>query len=178
MLSSFVGRPLMPLWLFLRGLAWVLLTSVRPTFLLGHPYPHGVWFYFPVLVVLKSLPGFLALLLLSLALSLYGRWKSRALVIPAELRSHWRAIWVSLLIFTGVCLVGRMDISIRHFTVPLVLLTILLAPLPRLIERLASAQQLPTVALDADRCMIAQYPEFAPLTASYIELQSSLPTSP
>ena len=75
-LVALAGRLLMPPWLFLRGLAWVLLTAVRPSFLLGHAYPHGVWFYFPVLLVLKSLPGFLGLLVLTLALSVWHRSKS------------------------------------------------------------------------------------------------------
>jgi hypothetical protein len=138
-LLALAGRPLMPPWLFLRGLGWMLFTSVRPSFLLGHASPHGVWFYFPVLLVLKSSPGFLGLLALTLALSLWRRRKSRAAqpVVPAELATHWRAMWVSLVIFTAVCMAGTMDISIRHFTVPLALLTLLLAPLPRLVERSA-----------------------------------------
>ena len=135
-LLALAGRLLMPPWLFLRGLGWMLLTSVRPSFLLGRAYPHGVWFYFPVLLVLKSLPGFLGLLALTLALSLWHRRKSPAApVVPAALATHWRAIWVSLVAFTAVCMAGTMDISIRHFTVPLALLTLLLAPLPRLIGR-------------------------------------------
>jgi hypothetical protein len=137
-LVALAGRLLMPPWLFLRGLGWVLLTAVRPSFLFGHPYPHGVWFFYPVLLVLKSLPGFLGLLVLTLALSLWHRWKHRdAAVLPAELATHWRAIWVSLLVFVGICLIGPMDISIRHFSIPLALLTLLMAPLPRLIERFA-----------------------------------------
>ena len=105
-LVALAGRLLMPPWLFLRGLGWVLLTSVRSSFILGHPYPHGVWFYFPVLLVLKSLPGCLGLLLMTLALALWHRWKSRtAPVIPAALATHWRAIWVSLLVFVGICLI-------------------------------------------------------------------------
>jgi len=135
-LLAIAGRLLMPPWLFLRGLAMVLLTAVRPSFLLGRVYPHGVWFYFPVLLVLKSLPGFLGLLLLTLALALWHRRKSRSVgAIPAELVPHWRAIWVSLLVFTAICMIGTMDISIRHFSVPLVLLTLLIAPFPRLISQ-------------------------------------------
>jgi hypothetical protein len=133
---ALAGRPLMPPWLFLRGLGWMLLTSVRPSFILGHSYPHGIWFYFPVLLVLKSLPGFLGLLVLTLGLALWLRWKSRPVAaVPAELATHWRAIWVALLVFIGICLISPMDISIRHFTVPMALLTLLLAPLPRLVER-------------------------------------------
>jgi hypothetical protein len=42
----------------------------------------------------------------------------------------------TLIVFTGFCLLSRLDISIRHFSIPLVLLILLLAPLPRMIERL------------------------------------------
>jgi MYXO-CTERM domain-containing protein len=174
MLIAFAGRLLMPPWLFLRGLAWVLLTAVRPTFLLGHAYPHGVWFYFPVLVVLKSPPGWLGLLLLALLLGLSQRRKSGAMaVVPAELAPHWRAIWVSLLVFTAVCLVGTMDISIRHFSVPLVLLILLLAPLPRLIQR--SARRVRWIATAAVATMVAgslitamrQYPYYFPYVSPF-----------
>ena len=173
-LVALAGRLLMPPWLFLRGLAWVLLTAVRPTFLLGHAYPHGVWFYFPVLLVLKSLPGFLGLLVLTLALSVWHRSKSRtAAAIPVELATHWRAIWVSLLVFTGVCLIGTMDISIRHFTVPLALLTLLLAPLPRLIQqssrRLAWTAAVLAAAL-ASSCLVTAvraYPHYLPYVSPF-----------
>ena len=171
---SLAGRLLMPPWLFLRGLAWVLLTSVRPTFLLGRAYPHGVWFYFPVLMVLKSLPGFLGLLVLTLALSVWRRLKSRtAAVIPVSLATHWRAIWVSLLVFTGVCLISTFDISIRHFTVPLVLLILLIAPLPRLIHqtsrRLAWTAAVLAAAL-ASSCLVAAvrtYPYYLPYVSPF-----------
>jgi MYXO-CTERM domain-containing protein len=63
-------RVLMPPWLYVRGVLFVLLTGSRPTFILGHAYRHGVWFYFPVLFLLKSSPGFLGLLVLALALVL------------------------------------------------------------------------------------------------------------
>jgi hypothetical protein len=133
---AFAGRLLMPAWLFLRGLGWVLLGAVRPSFLLGHPYPHGVWFYFPVLLVLKSLPGFMGLLLLAALLALWHWRKARQIaVVPGELITQWRAVWVSLLVFMGICLISTMDISIRHFSIPLVLLTLILAPVPRLMAR-------------------------------------------
>jgi hypothetical protein len=173
-LALFGGRLLMPPWLFLEGLGWVVLTAARPTFLLGHPYPHGVWFYFPVLLVLKSLPGFMGLLVLTLALSLWRRWKRRTEgVIPAELATHWRAIWVTLLVFVGICLIAPMDISIRHFSVPLVLLTLLIAPLPRLIERCAPRLQWTAVAVAAvlaASCLITAvrlYPYYFPYVSPF-----------
>ncbi len=133
-------RLLMPVWLYLRGMLLVLITGSRPTFILGHSYPHGVWFYFPVVFLLKSHPAFLALLALAAALGLALRKNLRkqpdAQIIPDNLAIHWRVLWVSLIVFTGFCLLSRLDISIRHFCVPIVLLILLLAPLPRLIKRL------------------------------------------
>jgi hypothetical protein len=131
-------RILMPLWLYLRGVLLVLLTASRPTYILGRAYPHGVWFYFPVLFVLKSTLGFLGLLALELGLSVTQKRSDDANMrtIPNEFAIHWRVLWVSLIVFTGFCLLSRLDISIRHFSIPLVLLILLLAPLPRMVERL------------------------------------------
>jgi hypothetical protein len=133
-----VRRILMPPWLYLRGVLLVLVTGSRPTYILGHSYPHGVWFYFPVLFLLKSTLGFLGLLLLALGLGLTQKRRDEAntRVIPNEFAIHWRVLWVSLIVFTGFCLLSRLNISIRHFSIPLVLLILLLAPLPRMIERL------------------------------------------
>jgi len=130
-------RLLMPPWLYLRGVTMVLATGSRQTFILGHTYPHGVWFYFPVVFVLKSPPAFLGLLVLTLAfaLSQKRRGQGNGTAIPRELAIHWRVLWVALLVLTGFCLLSRLDISIRHFSIPLLLLILLLAPLPRMINR-------------------------------------------
>src|ERR1700732_3824116 len=130
-------RLLMPPWLYLRGVALVLITGSRPTFILGHTYPHGVWFYFPVLFVLKSAPGFLGLLVLALALALWlkRRGDANTPVISAEFTIHWRSLWVTLVVFTAFCMLSRLDISIRHFSIPTTLLILMLAPLPHLLQR-------------------------------------------
>ena len=131
-LAAILGRLLMPPWLVLRGLGWVVLTGNRPTFLLGHRYPHGVWFYFPVLVVLKSPPGFLGLLLVALVAAVAGKRG----VIPRESAPLWRVLWVALGVLAFICIVSHFDVSIRHFTTPLVLMILLLAPLPRLLQQM------------------------------------------
>jgi dolichyl-phosphate-mannose-protein mannosyltransferase len=133
--ALFLRRLLLPPVLYLRGVFWVLLTGRRPTFILGQTYPHGVWFYFPVVFTLKSPLGFLALLLLSLGIALGWKWRGATGIpaIPSQLATHWRVLWVSLLVFTGACLLSPLDISIRHFSVPLVLLILLLAPVPRML---------------------------------------------
>ncbi len=129
-------RTLFPPVVYFRAAAFVLLTSNRPTFILGHAYPHGIWFYFPVLLLLKSSPSFIVLLLFAPTLALLQK-RPRvppAPVIPANLRIHWRVLWVALTVFTAFCLLSRMDISIRHFTIPLILLILLLSAVPHLIS--------------------------------------------
>jgi hypothetical protein len=128
----------MPPWLYLRGMLMVAVMGSRPTFLLGHAYPHGVWFYFPVLFFLKSPLGFLGLLLLAcvvvfLRKRLHG---PKPAVIPEDRAVHWRVLWISLLVLGAACLASRLNISYRHFSVPLVLLILLLAPLPSLLAHL------------------------------------------
>lgn len=127
-------RLLLPVWIYVRGVLLVLLSSSRPTFILGTSYSHGVWFYFPVLFLLKSSFGFLGLLLLLLLLSLlWFRKQDRSCVqsvVPEAFAMHWRVICVSLLVFTFFCLISRLDISIRHFSIPTVLVILLLSTLP------------------------------------------------
>jgi hypothetical protein len=59
-------------------------------------------------------------------------------MIPERLSAHWRVLWLSLLVFTAVCLLSPLEISIRHFTVPVALLILMLAPLPRMLQELRS----------------------------------------
>src|ERR1035437_3731618 len=138
-LLALLGRLLMPPWLLLRGLFFVAITGNRPTFILGHAYPHGIWFYFPVLFVLKSPPGFLGLLVVALAAASVGKRLGWSRVIPEEFATLWRVLWVSLVVYAGICVLGRFNVSIRHFTTPLALLILLLAPLPRLLGRIRMA---------------------------------------
>jgi hypothetical protein len=95
-------------------------------------------FYFPVVFVLKSALAFLGLLILSLAAALSRKWLGLTSVgvLSSDVRLHWRVIWASLVVFTAVCMLSPLDISIRHFTVPLILLILLLAPLPRMLSEL------------------------------------------
>ncbi len=136
--SLVVRRLLMPPWIYLRGLAgFALSAGSRPTFILGHAYPHGVWFYFPVLFVLKTQLTFLLLLVLAIVAALVMKRISPVQpVLPPGVTAQWRGIWVSLVVFVAACMLNRLDISIRHFLVALALLALLLAPLPRMLELL------------------------------------------
>lgn len=145
--SPLLRRLLMPLWIYLRGLGgFALSAGSRPTFILGHSYDHGVWFYFPVIFALKSQLSFLLLLLLGLAVAILTPTKvtgqSQGSSIPAGLDLRWRCAWVSLMVYVGACMLNRLDISVRHFLVAIALLTLLLAPLPRQLQALRASRPL------------------------------------
>ena len=130
-------RLLMPAFLFLRGLITFALTASRPTFVLGHAYPHGEWFYFPIVFALKSPLAFLALLGIAALVALMARSRlAQPATIPQDLEFHWRATWIFLLVFAAACLLSRLTISIRHFLMPMALMILLLAPLPRMLGAL------------------------------------------
>ena len=135
-LALFFRRALLPPVILLRGVFWVLISGVRPTFILGRSYLHGVWFYFPVVFALKSSLAFLLLLLVSLLIALGRKSRGGGSAIPEHLATHWRVFWVSLVVFTVFCVLSPLDISIRHFSVPLVLIIMLLAPVPRMLGEL------------------------------------------
>jgi len=172
--SPVLRRLLMPLWKYLRGLiGFALSAGSRPTYILGHAYSHGVWFYFPALFVLKSPLAFLLLLLLAFAIAIVVRRRSAAGVgaIPAGMEMRWRALWISLVVFVTACMLNRLDLSIRHFLIALVLLILLLAPLPSMLDNLwrghwrgARAAQWVTIGL-AIACLgtaVWAYPNYLP----------------
>jgi 4-amino-4-deoxy-L-arabinose transferase-like glycosyltransferase len=137
MAALLLRRMLMPPWIYLRGLAIFTFIGKPAAFILGHSYPHGVWFYFPVLFLLKSPLAFLLLLVLTLVAGLVAKVRPvRLAVIPEGMELHWRAVWVFLVVYSGACILSRFQFSIRHFSVSLALLVLLLAPLPRTLELL------------------------------------------
>lgn len=132
-------RLLMPLAAYGSGLFGFAFTASRPTFLLGHFFPHGVWFFFPVLFLLKSTLAFLLLWPLAMVVFFVRRrFPIRAAVLKGT-EVHWRVLSVFLMVFVAGCLLSPMNLSIRHFTIPLAFLILLLAPLPRALELMGQA---------------------------------------
>jgi hypothetical protein len=170
--SHLLRRLLMPIWLYLQGvLVFALSAGSRPTFILGHAYAHGVWFYFPVLFLLKSPFALLLLIALAVVVAIARKRPPGSSPIPPGMELHWRCIWVSLVVFTAACMLNRLDISIRHFTIPLTLIFLLLAPLPRTLQlfsgehrKAARIASLATIALAFSSIMTAVgvYPNFFP----------------
>lgn len=77
----------------------------RPTFLLGHDYASGRWFYFPTVFVIKSSIGFL--LLLALIFATRAAWR----------REHNRELVFLLspaLLWVAVAMTSKLDLGIRH----------------------------------------------------------------
>jgi hypothetical protein len=142
--SPLLRRVLMPIVLYLGGvLLFAVSAGSRPTYILGHAYSHGVWFYFPTLFALKSPLAFLLLLLLAIGIAVLLKRRTskpnsmaQASALPSGMEFHWRVLWVSLIVFVVVCMMNRLDLSIRHFLIALASLILLLAPLPRMLQSL------------------------------------------
>ena len=160
-----VRRPLMPIWLFVRGFLWMAGDGARPTFLLGHAHSHGVPYYFPVVFALKSTLGFLALLMMAAVAGILLR-KSSAHVIPSAFRPHWRVLMTGFFVYLTICLLSLLDISIRHFLMPIALLILMLAPLPRMVRALPGRRLWQTAiaaaAIGSFAAIALAYPYFLP----------------
>ena len=91
---------------YLYGLADVrLIADYYTSFVLGKIYAHGVWFYFPVAFLIKSTLGFIALLLVSVA------------VIATRRLNCWREILflvIPLAFYLLVAVSVGMNIGVRH----------------------------------------------------------------
>jgi Dolichyl-phosphate-mannose-protein mannosyltransferase len=104
-LIGFAGFHLLP-QSYLIGLADVkLMAQFYPTFILGKQLAHGVWWYFPVVILIKTTLGMLALVLVSLFAMASGRLrKAREL---AFLLIPW-------IVYLGVAMAAGMNIGSRH----------------------------------------------------------------
>ena len=69
-----------------------------------------------------------------MGLSVSRRRKRATVAISAGYEIHWRVLWVAFIVFVAIFMLSRFDISIRHFTIPLALLILLLAALPRMVR--------------------------------------------
>jgi hypothetical protein len=92
---------------YLYGLADVLIVSAgpRPMFLFGKLYPHGRWFYFPAVFLVKSTLGFLLLLFLVLGRNPLGCSSTRKEIL---------FITIPPALFFAVSLTSGLDIGVRH----------------------------------------------------------------
>jgi hypothetical protein len=104
---------------YLYGLADVRsMANDMPSYLFGKVYAHGVWFYFPAVLLIKSTLGFLGLLVLAVAAIVMGRLK------------HGREVFflvASAAIYFAVAMGSSLNIGARHILPVYVFLTVLAA---------------------------------------------------
>lgn len=132
-------RPLLPLWLYVDGLVFVKGYESRAFYFLGHLFPHGVWFYFPVISFFKLAPGMILLFLLLAALVLTGFLRNRnkavkAAIVPPWRQRHLQALLSALVVFAGIPMASKLNVGVRHFSVPIalgIILSSLIVPLLR-----------------------------------------------
>lgn len=91
---------------YIYGLADVrIMSDFYASYLLGKDYPHGVWFYFPVALAIKSTLSFLILFLLALWAIRAGRFDGRREILFLTIPPFFYFI---------VAMSSGMNIGVRH----------------------------------------------------------------
>jgi hypothetical protein len=87
------------------------------TFIFGKVYPHGQWWYFPILILIKTTLGLLALVTLAFFAILTGRLRKRR---------ELAFVLVPCLVYLGSAVLSGMNIGARHI-LPLYVFACILA---------------------------------------------------
>ena len=91
---------------YIYGLADVrMIADFYSSYVLGKAYPHGVWFYFPVAMAIKSTMPFLVLLMIAIWAIVSGRLKGRREIL---------FLTVPPVLYLIVAMSSRMNIGMRH----------------------------------------------------------------
>jgi len=102
---------------YLAGLTHFFAAESRATYLLGTRYGHGVWFYFPTALGIKSTLGFLLLL----ALAPLGLWRGR------EGRREILWMLIPAAIFLAASMTSNLNIGVRYILPIFPFLSVLMA---------------------------------------------------
>jgi hypothetical protein len=117
------------------GLAYIVGHEKRPVYFLGRWHSQGVWFYFPVISFFKLAPGMILLFILFVALALrhfLGNRRKEVSIIAESNRYHVAAFAAGLVVFAAIAMSSKLNVGVRHFSVPItfgVALLSLLIPL-------------------------------------------------
>ncbi len=127
----------------------------RPTFLLGHDFASGRWFYFPTVFVIKSTLGFL--LLLALIFAARALWRR-------EYRRELVFLLVPPLLWLAVAMTSKLDLGIRHILPMFPFLIVLAAAVAWTLIRKSRAWAVVAVALIAFHVLssLHTYPNYLP----------------
>ena len=103
---------------YLMGLVDVKrMAEFYPTFILGKIYPHGQWWYFPFVILVKTTLGMLALVILAAVAIITGSLHQRREIA---------FVLIPWLVYLGVAILAGMNIGSRHI-LPLYALAAILA---------------------------------------------------
>jgi 4-amino-4-deoxy-L-arabinose transferase-like glycosyltransferase len=103
---------------YLMGLVDVKrMAEFYPTFILGKVYPHGQWWYFPFVILVKTTLGMLALLIIAAFAILTGRLSKRR---------ELAFVLIPWFVYLAVAILAGMNIGSRHI-LPLYALSAILA---------------------------------------------------
>ena len=104
---------------YIYGFAHVLFSADDfNSYLFGESYPHAVWFYFPVAMLVKSSLTFLVLLAISVWVIASGRLR---------MRRELAFLLIPPLVYLAVSMKSGMNIGIRHILPVYIFLAILIA---------------------------------------------------
>jgi hypothetical protein len=132
-------RMISPVFYYATGMYAVSVSTKRPSLILGQHYPTGRWFYFPVVALFKSPPGFLVIVGFGfLLLILHAR---KWLLNPDVL-----IMVVMFLVFTAGYTWSGINIGMRHW-IPSVACAIALACAVLVPEAMALRSRWRTIAI-------------------------------
>jgi len=133
-----------PLALYVIGLISFLAWLNLPGYVLGTFHTAGVWYYFPTVFLFKTTPVFLLLLVVAALLWLQRkRNRNREVEYPPADYCARNLIFVlvmTLLVFTASSMTSNINLGIRHFSVPIVLLHVIAGAVVPWITEVASAK--------------------------------------
>jgi Dolichyl-phosphate-mannose-protein mannosyltransferase len=92
-------------------------TVGHETYLLGRISETGWWYYFPVVLAVKTPAGDLLLLLLAIGTAGALLFRNGGLMVTAKLRKtrfEWFVLAVPPLVYFTVCVLGHINIGVRH----------------------------------------------------------------
>jgi hypothetical protein len=139
-IQAVLRRAAWPVQVYWHGMDVVSAKLSRTTFLMGRFYEHGVWFFFPLMFILKNTLPFLALCAVAVLMPRLRGSGGEPAAGAGDYAPHWRACWVFLGLFGIVCLLSEINIGYRHFSVPAALILLAFAGLPRRVEGAAWAR--------------------------------------
>ncbi|HEX4997496.1 MAG TPA: glycosyltransferase family 39 protein [Terriglobia bacterium] len=133
--------------LYFLGVGATLRGMSRATYLLGKIYDGGTWTYFPALFGFKMTPGFLCLVILLLAVMVWNvaitsaptrrkTWGDSGQKPNHDAGYHAKALIALCVTFGVAAIASPLNIGIRHISIPIASLTILVGLVPAAIASL------------------------------------------